>query len=80
VRTFGGWTGKTYPDPIDASSDSVRLTYADSAAYDNKGHAHGTHGLALCPGTSAHFTHYDVVRRSRAYLTVPNFQLPLEKQ
>jgi hypothetical protein len=80
VRTFAEWTGKAYADPIDASSDPVRLTFAESGAYDNGGHAHGTRGLALCPGTSAHFTHYDVVRRSRAYLTVPNFQLPLETQ
>ena len=80
VRTFGGWMGKAYPDPIDASSDPVRLTFAESAAYDNRGHGHGTRGVALCPGTPAHFTHYDVARRSRAYLTVPNFQLPLEKQ
>jgi hypothetical protein len=80
VRTFAEWTGKAYADPIDASSDPVRLTFAESGAYDNRGHLHGTHDLALCPGTPAQFTHYDVVRRSRAYLTVPNFQLPLQKQ
>ena len=78
VRTFAEWTGKAYPDPIDAGSDPVRVTFAESGAYDNRGHEHGTRGLALCPGTPAQFTHYDVVRRSRAYLTVPNFQLPAE--
>lgn len=77
MRTFAEWMGKAYADPIDASSDPVRLTFADSGAYDNRGHLHGTRGLALCPGTPAQFTHYDVVRRTRAYLTVPNFQLPL---
>jgi hypothetical protein len=80
ARIFAEWMGKAYTDPVDASSDPVRLTLAESAAYDNRGHLHGTRGLALCPGTPAHFTHYDVVRRSRAYLTVPNFQLPLQEQ
>jgi hypothetical protein len=80
VRTFAEWTGKAYADPIDAASDLVRLTSFDSGAYDRNGHMHGTRGVALCPGTPAHFTRYDVVRRSRAYLTVPNFQLPQPKQ
>jgi hypothetical protein len=80
VRTFAEWMGKAYADPVDASSDLIRLTFAQSAAYDNRGYPHGTHDLALCPGTPAQFTHYDVVRRSRAYLTVSNFQLPQAKQ
>jgi hypothetical protein len=76
ILTFAEWTGKAYADPINAGSDPVRLASFDSGAYDRSGHMHGTSSVALCPGTPAHFAHYNVVRRSRAYLTVPNFQLP----
>jgi len=76
VLTFAEWTGKAYANPIDAGSDPVRLTSFDSGAYDRNGHLWGTSHVALCPGTPVHFTHYDVVRRNRAYLTIPNFQLP----
>jgi hypothetical protein len=77
VRSFGEWAGTEYTDPIDVASSPVHMTYIASAAFDSRGLGHGTSGLALCPDMSAHFTHYDVVRRSRAYLTIPNFQLPL---
>jgi hypothetical protein len=79
-RTFGEWTGTAYADPIDGGWEPVRLTTFVSCAYDPSGRCRGTRDDALCPGTPVHFTRYDVVRRSRAYLTVPNFQLPQPMQ
>ena len=80
VRSFAEWAGAEYSDPIDAASSPVRMTFIESGAYDRVGKLHGTSGRALCPGTTYHFTGYDVVRRSRAYLTIPNFQLPQPEQ
>jgi len=71
ANSYEQWVGTVYPDPIDSASDPVQATYINLDVGSDD---------TLCPGTVAHFTHYDVVRRSRAYLTIPNFQLPLPQR
>jgi hypothetical protein len=71
------WAGTAYRDPLGSGPIAVQMDFANLPPIGADGSYLEHHeGMALCPGTPVNFTQYNVVGRSRAELTIPDFHLP----
>jgi hypothetical protein len=74
--TANDWRGSAYADVFSVGPIAAYMQYVNiwPRGLDSR------RGLDLCPGTQLYFTRYAITDRTRVDTTIPNFQLPVEKE